>query len=124
VGSVVVILGARVCGTWIGQTSWRYKALDELPVHVDQTISEGFSRSPAFRDPIEDFKTPVAIRKISETIDNESAELEGRIRKIFDSSDEPIGDEPETVSLYIVTGFLSNPPCWPGATATDRLSRH
>jgi hypothetical protein len=55
----------------------------------------------AFGDPLQDFKTPVAVRKISETIDNESAKLEGRIRKISDSSDEPIGDDPDKTSLYI-----------------------
>jgi hypothetical protein len=48
-----------------------------------------------------DFKTPVAIREISKTIDNESAELEGRIRKISDFSNEPIGDEPDKTSFYI-----------------------
>jgi hypothetical protein len=58
-------------------------------------------RSPAFRDPIQAFQTPVAIRLISETVDSESAELEGRIQKIYDSSNEPIGDKPETTSLYI-----------------------
>ena len=59
------------------------------------------SLGSAFGDPLRDFKTPVAIRKISKTIDNESAELEGRIRKISDSSDEPIGHEPDKTSLYI-----------------------
>ena len=59
------------------------------------------SLGSAFGDPLQDFKTPAAIRKISKTIDNESAELEGRIRKISDSSDEPIGDEPDKTSLYI-----------------------
>jgi hypothetical protein len=59
------------------------------------------SLSSAFNDPLEDFKTPLVIRKISETVDLESAELEGRIRKISDSSDEPIGDQPETASRYI-----------------------
>jgi hypothetical protein len=59
------------------------------------------SLDSAFGDPLQDFKIPVAIRKISKTIDNESAELEGRIRKISDSSDEPIGDEPDKTSLYI-----------------------
>jgi hypothetical protein len=59
------------------------------------------SLGSAFGDPLQDFKTPVAARQISKTIDDESAELEGRIRKISDSSDEPIGDEPEKTSLYI-----------------------
>ncbi|KIW63917.1 hypothetical protein PV04_08881 [Phialophora macrospora] len=59
------------------------------------------SLGSAFGDPLQDFKTPIAIRKISEAIDNQSAELEGRIRKISDSSDEPIGDEPDRASLYI-----------------------
>ena len=59
------------------------------------------SLSSAFGDPLQDFKTPVAARQISKTIDDESAQLEGRIRKISDSSDEPIGDEPEKTSLYI-----------------------
>jgi hypothetical protein len=59
------------------------------------------SLDSAFGDPLQDFKTPVAVRKISETIDNDSAKLEGRIRKIFDSSEEPIGDEPDKTSLYI-----------------------
>jgi hypothetical protein len=59
------------------------------------------SLSSAFGDPLQDFKTPLAARQISKTIDDESAELEGRIRKISDSSDEPIGDEPEKTSLYI-----------------------
>ena len=59
------------------------------------------SLSSAFGDPLQDFKTPLAARQISKTIDDESTELEGRIRKILDSSDEPIGDEPEKTSLYI-----------------------
>ena len=59
------------------------------------------SLDSAFGDPLQDFKTPVAVRKISETIDNESAKLEGRIRKISDSSDKPIGDDPDKTSLYI-----------------------
>jgi ABC-type antimicrobial peptide transport system ATPase subunit len=68
VGSVVVTLGPRVCGTWIGPTSGLYKAFDELHVHVDQAVSEGFSVSPAFCDPIQAFKPRVAIRKISENM--------------------------------------------------------
>ncbi|KEF60196.1 uncharacterized protein A1O9_05046 [Exophiala aquamarina CBS 119918] len=59
------------------------------------------SLDSAFGDPLQDFQTPTAVRQISKTIDNESAEIEGRIRKISDSSDEPIGDEPERTSLYI-----------------------
>ncbi|KAF2183511.1 hypothetical protein K469DRAFT_710703 [Zopfia rhizophila CBS 207.26] len=59
------------------------------------------SLDSSFGDPLQDFKTPAAVRKISKTIDNESAKLEGRIRKISDSSDEPIGDEPDKTSLYI-----------------------
>jgi hypothetical protein len=55
----------------------------------------------AFGDPLQDFKTPVAVRQISNNIENECAELEGRIRKISDSSNEPIGDEPDRTSLYI-----------------------
>jgi HNH endonuclease len=59
------------------------------------------SLDSAFGDPLQNFKTSVAVRKISETIDNESAKLEDRIRKISDSSDEPIGDDPDKTSLYI-----------------------
>ena len=55
----------------------------------------------AFGDPLQDFKTPAVVRNISKTIDNESAKLEGRIRKISDSSDELIGDTPDKTSLYI-----------------------
>ena len=54
-----------------------------------------------FRDTLQDFKIPVAIRETNKTIDNEFAELETRIRRIFDSSDEPIGDETDKTSLYI-----------------------
>jgi hypothetical protein len=59
------------------------------------------SLDSSFGDPLQGFKTPAAARKISKTIDNESAKLEGRIRKISDSSDEPIGDEPDKTSLYL-----------------------
>jgi hypothetical protein len=59
------------------------------------------SLGSSFGDPLSDFKIPAVVRNISETIDNESAELEGRIRKISDSSDEPVGDEPERTTFYI-----------------------
>ncbi|OAP54188.1 hypothetical protein AYL99_11723 [Fonsecaea erecta] len=59
------------------------------------------SLNSAFNDPLQQFHTPLAIRNISESIDNNSAELEGRIRKISDSSDEPLGEEPKTTSFYI-----------------------
>lgn len=59
------------------------------------------SLDSSFGDPLQDFKTPAAVRKISKTIDNESAKLEGRIRKISDSSDEPIGDESDKTTLYM-----------------------
>ena len=59
------------------------------------------SLDSAFSDPLQDFKTPVAIRKISKTTDSESVELEDRLRKSSDSSDGPIGDEPDRTSLYI-----------------------
>ena len=59
------------------------------------------SLSSAFGDPLQDFKIPLVARQISKTIDDASTELEGRIRKISDSSNEPIGDEPEKTFLYI-----------------------
>lgn len=59
------------------------------------------SLNSSFGDPLQDFKTPAVVRKISESINNESAKLEGRIRKILYWSDEPIGDEPDETNLYI-----------------------
>jgi HNH endonuclease len=59
------------------------------------------SLSSAFNDPIQDFRTPLVARQISKAIDDKSAEIEDRIRKISDSSDEAIGDEPAITSLYV-----------------------
>jgi hypothetical protein len=52
-------------------------------------------------DNLRRFKMPGAARKISESIDKASAEFEERIRKISDSSDEPIRREPDRISRYI-----------------------
>jgi hypothetical protein len=59
------------------------------------------SLNSSFGDPLQCFKTPEAARKISKAIDNESAHIEGRIRKISDSSDKPIGDDPDKTSDYL-----------------------
>ncbi len=64
-------------------------------LHMRQSLDASFG------DPLEGFKTPIAARQISKSIDDESAELEGRIRKISDSSDELIGDGEERTTTYI-----------------------
>lgn len=58
------------------------------------------SKIRQYRDELQYVKTPLAIRKMSETIDNESKRLEGQIRK-FIESEGSIGDDPEAVSLYV-----------------------
>ena len=59
------------------------------------------SSESSFGDALRDFKTPIIIRKIDETIDSTFIELESRIREISSSSDEPIGEDPSKVKVYI-----------------------
>lgn len=73
----------------------------EVQKRVDKRSKMRQSLDSSFGDPLQDFKTPAVVRKISKTIDDESAKLEGRIRKISDSSDEPIGNESDKVNQYI-----------------------
>lgn len=79
--------------------------MDDSSKDVDRSASKRSkmreSLGSAFGDPLQSFKTPTAVRQRSQTLDNESAELEGRIRKISSSSDEPIGEDPERTSLYM-----------------------
>ena len=70
------------------------KRLDKRP-KMRQSLDSSFS------DPLRDFHTPTAVRKISKSIDDESVELEGRLRKIFSSSDEPIGKTSDKVHQYL-----------------------
>ncbi|OAP54119.1 hypothetical protein AYL99_11654 [Fonsecaea erecta] len=85
----------------------RSESVDNEPAELeisdfsDEPVGDDPRTTSFYIDPLQDFQTPLAIRKISEYIDNKSTELEGRIRKISDFSDQPIGDEPEMVSLYI-----------------------
>ncbi|RMZ90573.1 hypothetical protein DV736_g2190, partial [Chaetothyriales sp. CBS 134916] len=59
------------------------------------------SSDGAFGDPLIGFKTPEAARRLSQAINDESARLEDRIREISHSSNEPVGNEPGNVSLYV-----------------------
>lgn len=59
------------------------------------------SLQSVFGDQLQSFKTPTAIRQISEDLENESTELEARVRKISDSSEEYVGDDLARTSLYI-----------------------
>jgi hypothetical protein len=74
---------------------------EQIQKHLDKRSKMRQSSDSSFSDPLQDFQTPTAVRRISKLIDDESAELEGRLRKISRSSDEPIGNESDKVHQYL-----------------------
>ncbi|OQV11265.1 hypothetical protein CLAIMM_15126 [Cladophialophora immunda] len=59
------------------------------------------SYQESFGDPLNKYTIPPEIRKMSEEIDNECANLQDRIRKVSDSSNEEVGDDPNKSAFYV-----------------------
>ena len=74
---------------------------EQVQKRLDKRSKMRQSLDSSFSDPLQDFQTPTAVRRISKLVDDESAELEGRLCNISSSSDEPIGKTSDKVHQYL-----------------------